>query len=123
MKAKRITIGTASRLGFVCCLPLLAALLGGCSASRSYPGPIYGLTFDGTLQAIDLPNHQLKVAPLKPSAPVVFVWESTTKFWKNEIPIKADDVELGRNVRIHYHEENGRLIAHHIYVWTLYHRE
>ncbi len=122
MNAKQILTRAGSRLSFVCLL-LFTALLAGCATSRNYPGAIHGLSFDGTIQSIDLEGRQLTVAPLKPSAPVVFVWESTTKFWKNGGPIRADAVEKGRNVRIHYHEESGRLVAHHVYVRAPYAHE
>ena len=124
MNAKRILTRTVSLLGFVCLL-FFTELLVGCNTSRSYPGAIHGLSFDGTIQSIDLQGRQLTVAPLKPSVPValVFAWESTTKFWKNNLPIHADAVEAGRNVRIHYHEESGRLVAHHVYVRDPYAHE
>lgn len=122
MNAKRILTRPGSRLSFVCLL-LFTALLTGCATSRNYPGAIHGLSFDGTIQSIDLQDRQFTVAPLKPSAPVVFVWESTTKFWKNGVPIRTDAVETGRNVRIHYHEESGRLVAHHVYVRVPYAHE
>jgi hypothetical protein len=109
------------KLRSILCLVLFPALLMGCNTS--YPGAIHGLSFDGTVQSIDLQGRQLTVAPLKPSAPVVFAWESTTKFWKNDVPIHADAVETGRNVRIHYHEEAGRLVAHHVYVRAPYAHE
>ena len=122
MNAKRILTRTSSPLSLVCVL-LFMALLVGCTTSRNYPGAIHGLSFDGTIQSIDLQGRQLTVAPLKPSAPVVFVWESTTKFWKNDLPIRADAVETGGSVRIHYHEESGRLVAHHVYVQAPYAHE
>ena len=120
MHLKQAFTAIVSLLSFACVL-LLTPLLVGCHTS--YPGAIHGLSFDGTIQSIDLQGRQLTVAPLKASAPVVFVWESTTKFWKNDLPIHADAVESGRNVRIHYHEESGRLVAHHIYVRAPYAHE
>ena len=124
MRSKQTFTGIVSRLSFACLL-FFTALLVGCNTSRSYPGAIHGLSFDGTIQSIDLQGRQLTVAPLKPSAPVVlvFAWESTTKFWKNDLPIRADALETGRNVRIHYHEESGRLVAHHVYVRAPYAHE
>ena len=122
MNAKPILTRAVARLSFVCLL-LFTALLVGCNTSRSYPGAIHGMSFDGTIQSIDLQGRQLTVAPLKPSAPLVFGWEDTTKFWKNGLPIRADAVEAGRNVRIHYHEESGRLVAHHVYVRAPYAHE
>jgi len=102
------------------CVLLAGLLWSGCAASRSYPDPVHGLTFNGTVQSIDLQNHRLTLAPLKPSEPVVFVWDATTKFWQNGIPIRPDAVELGRSVRIHYHESSGQLVAHHVYVQVPY---
>ena len=124
MHSKQTFTDNISCLSFVCLL-LFTALRAGCATSRSYPGAIHGLSFDGTIQSIDLQGRQLTVAPLKPSAPVVlvFAWESTTKFWKNDLPIRADALETGRNVRIHYHEESGRLVAHHVYVRAPYAHE
>jgi hypothetical protein len=91
----------------------------GC-ATRSYPGPVHGLTFNGTVQSIDLQNHRLTLLPLKPSAPVVFGFESATKFWRNGIPIHADEVEPGRSVQVHYHTASGEPMAHHVYIQLPY---
>ena len=101
-------------------LLLVGLLWTGCAASRSYPGPVHGLTFDGTVQSIDRQNHRLTLAPLKPSELAVFVWETITKFWQNEIPIRPESVEPGRTVRVHYHETAGQLVAHHVYVQAPY---
>lgn len=114
MRSEQKVTGTVSCLSFVGWL-LITGLLVGCNTR--YPGPVHGLSFDGTIQSIDLQNRHLTVAPLRPSAPsVVFGWESTTKFWKNGVPIHADAVQAGRNVRIHYHRESGRPVAHHVYM-------
>lgn len=61
----------------LCALGLASVLWAGCAA-RSYPGPVHGLTFDGTVQSIDLTNLSLMLAPLKPVEPVVFAWNRTT---------------------------------------------
>lgn len=119
----RIRHSLVPALSGLACLLLVSLLWAGCNTSRSYPGAIHGLSFDGTIQSIDLKSKQLTVAPLKQAAPVVFVWKSTTKFWKNDLPIHADAVEVGRTVRIHYHEESGRLVAHHVYVRAPYAHE
>ncbi len=100
-------------------LLIVAALAAGC-ASRNYPGPVHGLTFDGTLQSIDPQKHQLVLVPLRPGEPVVFTYDSTTRFWKNEIPIRAEEMEAGRSVRVHYHRASGRLVAHHVYIQIPY---
>lgn len=102
------------------CVLLAGLLWSGCAASRSYRGTVHGLTFNGTVQSIDLQNHRLTLAPPKASEPVVFVWDATTKFWQNGIPIRPDGVELGRSVRIHYHESSGQFVAHHVYVQVSY---
>ena len=102
-------------------LVLLASLLLAGCATRSYPGPIHGLTFDGTVQSIDLQNRLLMLFPLKPSQPVVFAWDASTKFWKNGVPNHpADEVESGRSVRVHYHTASGQLVAHHVYIQVPY---
>lgn len=119
MSAKQILKCTVPHLSFACLL--FTALLAGCITT--YPGATHGLSVDGTIQSIDLRGRQLTVAPFKPSAPVVVVWESTTKFWKNAFPIRPDAVEPGRNARIYYHEESGRLVAHHVYVRAPYAHE
>ncbi len=101
-------------------LSLFAFLLVGCATRRDYPGPIHGLTFNGTVQSIDLQNHRLSVTPLKPREPTVFVWEESTKFWKNGVPIRPEDLEPGTYVRVHYHESAGQMISHHVYVQVPY---
>jgi hypothetical protein len=58
--------------------------------------------------------------PLKPTQPLVFAWDDTTKFWKNGVPIHADEVEQGTSVRVHYHSASGQLVAHHVYVQVPY---
>ncbi len=70
-------------------LSLFAFLLVGCATRRDYPDPVHGLTFNGTIQSIDLKEHRLAVAPLKPGEPVVFLWEDSTRFWKNGDPIRT----------------------------------
>ena len=102
-----------------CALGLASLLWAGC-ATRSYPGPVHGLTFDGTAQSIDLQRHHLLMIPLKPSQPVVFTYEDTTKFWKNGTPIHAAEVEAGRSVRVHYHMMSGQPVADHVYIEVLY---
>jgi alpha-mannosidase len=110
---------TPLTFGVLAGLVLASLLWAGCAA-RSYPGPVHGLTFDGTVQSIDLQNHRLILAPLKPSQPIVFAYENTTKFWKNGIPIHPDEVEPGRAVRVHYHTVAGQPVAHHVYVQAPY---
>ena len=102
------------------CVLLAGLLWSGCAASRSYPGPVHGLTFNGTVQSIDLQNHRLSVTPLTPGEPTVFVLEASTKFWKNDVPIRPESVELGRTVRVHYHESAWQVVAHHVYVQVPY---
>ena len=101
--------------GTLLCLLPVAILIAGC-ASRNYPGPVHGPTFDGTVQSVDLPNHRLTIAPLKPGQPVTFAYEGSTKFWKNGVPIHPDEVESGKSVRVHYHTAS----AHHVYVQVPY---
>ena len=100
-------------------LVLVSLLWAGC-ATRSYPGPVHGLTFIGTVHSVDLQNHYLIMVPLKPSQPVVFGYDETTKFWKNGIPIHPDEVEPGRSVRMHYHTVSAQPVAHHVYVEVPY---
>src|SRR5713226_1100247 len=71
--------------GALLCLLLAAMLTAGC-ASRNYPAPVHGPTCDGTVQAIDLLNHRLTTAPLKPGQPLTSTYDASTKFWKNGIP-------------------------------------
>lgn len=104
----------------ILCLLLLVALLSGCTTSRNYPGPVHGLTFNGSIQSIDLKEHRLTVAPLKPGEPIVFVWDDSTKFWKKGVPIKADVLEPTWPVRIHYHASSSQYTAHHVYVDLTY---
>ncbi len=108
---------------------LVAALLwSGCASHRNYTGPVHGLGFNGTIQAIDLTNHSLTLQPLKPGEPVVFAWDRSTKFWKNGIPIRPEDVETGKSVRVHYHLASAtqihfaasQYVAHHVYVTVPY---
>lgn len=101
---------------FFGCLVLVSAILAGCAVSRDYPGPVHGLTFDGIVQSVDLQNKRLTLAPLKASLPVVFVWEKATKFYKNGVPIRPESIELGKSIRVHYHESSGELVAHHVYL-------
>ena len=103
------------------CLFLAGLLWAGCAASRTYPGPVHGLTFNGTVKSIDLQGHRLTVAPLKPGEPTVFVWESTTKFWKNGVPIRPESLEPNWPVRVHYHHAtSGQMMPHHVYVQAAY---
>jgi hypothetical protein len=99
---------------------LLVSLIWAGCAAQSYPGPVHGLTVDGSVQSIDLQSHRLILVPLKPSQPVVFGYEDTTKFWRNGIPIRPDEVEPGRSVRVHYHTVSGQQVAHHVYVQVPY---
>ncbi len=100
----------------------------GCATQHAYPGPIHGLSFDGTVQSLDLTNQSLTVSPLKPGEPVVFAWDRSTKFWKNGIPIRPNEVEPGVSVRIHFHLVLGteihfaasQYVAHHVYVQVPY---
>ena len=110
--AKRKTALTFEVVG---ALALASLLWVGC-AKQSYPGPVHGMIFDGPVQSIDLQGRRLILVPLKPSHPVVFSYEETTKFWKNGIPIHANEVESGKSVRIHYHAVSGQPIAHHVYI-------
>ena len=100
------------------CLFLVSLLWAGCAASRSYPGAVHGLTFNGTIKSVE--EHRLTVALLKPGEPTVFVWEGTTKFWKNGVPIRPESIESTWPVRIHYHTSSGQLVAHHVYVQAAY---
>ena len=102
------------------CLLLAGLLWAGCAASRSYPGPVHGPTFNGTIQSIDLQNHRLTLTPLKPGDATVFVWEDSTKFLKNGVPLRPESLEPTWPVRVHYHTASGQLIAHHIYVQAAY---
>ncbi len=102
------------------CLLLVSVLMVGCAASRDYPGPVHGLTFNGTVHSIDLQNKHLTLTPLKPSPPVAFTWEKTTKFYQNGVPVRPESVELGKSVRVHYHESSGKLVAHHVYLQVPY---
>jgi hypothetical protein len=99
---------------------LAGSLFVGCAARRDYPGPIHGLTLDGTVLSIDVQTRHLTVAPRKPAAPVVVEWEASTKMWKNGIPIQPTDVEQGQSTRIHYHIEDGHVVAHHVYINVLW---
>ncbi len=101
-------------------LSLLLAGLAGCATSRDYPGPVHGLTFNGTIKAIDLQNHRLTVTPLKPGEPFVFTWSNTTKFWQKGVPMRPDQLELTWPVRVHYHSVSGAHTAHHVYVELSY---
>ena len=100
----------------------------GCASPRAYPGPIHGLSFDGTVQSLDLTSQSLTVLPLKPGGPVVFAWNRNTKFWKNGIPIRPNEVEPGVSVRIHFHRVSGteidlaasQYVAHHVYIEVPY---
>lgn len=103
----------------LCALGLASLLWAGC-ATRSYLGPVHGLSFDGTVESIDLQTHRLVMVPLKPSQPVVVTYQDTTKFWKNGTPIHADEVEIGRSVRVHYHVTSGQPVAHHVYIEVPY---
>lgn len=108
-----------SRLS-VGCLLLVIVLVVGCATSRNYPGPVHGLTFNGTVQSIDVQNRHLTLTPLKSSPPVVFTWEKTTKFYKNGVPIRPESIELGKSIRVHYHDASGDLVAHHVYLEVPY---
>ena len=106
---------------------LASLLLAGC-ATRSYPGPIHGLTFDGTVQSIGLTNQSLTLSPLKPAQPVVFAWTRNTKFWKDGIPMRPDEVEPEVSPRIHFHLATAsemhfaasQYVAHDVYVQVPY---
>ena len=112
--------GTLVAAVTISCLLLISLLWTGCATEDGSSRPIHGPTFNGTVQSIDLQNHRLTVAPLKPAPPVVFVLEATMEFWKNGVPIRPDAVEPGHSVRIHYHESSGQLIVHHVYVQLPY---
>jgi hypothetical protein len=123
---KRNTFAVGCMLSSLAVL-LASLLLAGC-ATRSYPGPIHGLTFDGTAQAIDLTNQSLTLSPLKPAQPVVFAWTRNTKFWKNGIPMRREEVEPGVSARVHFHLATasevhfavGQYVANHVYVQVPY---
>lgn len=119
MKTKQPLTRIAQCLSIVCLL-LFAVLLAGCASSRSYPGPVHGLTFNGTIKSVDLKEQRLSVAPLKPGESVTFVWDDSTKFWKKGVPIKAETLEPTWPVRIHYHTESSQPTAHHVYVELTY---
>ena len=104
----------------VAAISALAGLLFAGCASRNYPGPVHGPAFDGTVQSIDLPNHLLTLAPLKPGPPAIFAYYSSTKFWQNGVPIRPADVVLGKSIRVHYHTASGQPVAHHVYVQEPY---
>ena len=115
------------RLAGAVVMLLAGLLLVGCTA-RSYPGPVHGLTFDGTIKTVDLKNQSLTLSPLKPSELVVFAWNTNTKFWKNGIPIRPEEVEPGASVRVHFHLATAtdmhfatnQYVAHHVYVQVPY---
>jgi hypothetical protein len=118
MKAKKTLMYVISS---AVCLSLWTLLLVGCATERQYPGPVHGLTFNGTVQSIDLQNHRLTISPLKPGEPIVaFLWESSTKFWKDGIPIRPESLEPTWPVRVHYHTSSGQEVVHHVYVQTAY---
>lgn len=119
MNAKKTFAHIVPGLSITCLLPF-AVLLAGCATSRSYPGPVHGQTFNGTIQSIDLNEHLLTVAPLKVGEPTVFRWYDNTKFWKKGVPIKADVLEPTWPVRVHYHTASGQAAAHHVYVDLTY---
>ena len=102
------------------CLGLASLLVAGCATQRDYPGAVHGLTFNGTVQSIDIQNRRLTVAPLKPGEPLVFLWTGSTKFWKVGDPIRPESLEPTWPVRVHYHTASGQLIAHHVYVQLAY---
>ncbi len=110
------------------CLVMSGLLWSGCASHRNYSGPVHGLSFNGTIQTVDLMNHSLTLQPLKPGGPVVFAWDRSTKFWKNGIPIHPEDIETGKSVRVHYHLASatqihfatGQYVAHHVYVTVPY---
>jgi len=103
-------------------------LWSGCASHRAYPGPIHGLSFNGTLQSIDLTNQSLTLLPMKPGESVVFAWDASTKFWKNGIPIRPEEVEPGISVKVHFHPASNtqagftgsQYIAHHVYATVPY---
>ena len=119
MNAKHTLARIAPPLNIICLL-FFAVLLAGCASSGGYPGPVHGLTFNGTIQSVDLKEHRLTVAPLIPGEPVVFLWDDSTKFWKKGDPIKADVLEPTWPVRVHYHTSSGQATAHHVYVELTY---
>lgn len=100
----------------------------GCATQHAYPGPIHGLSFDGIVQSLNLTNQSLTVSPLKPAKPVVFAWDRNTKFWRNGIPIRPEEVEPGVSVRVHFHMASAtqvhfaasQYMAHHVYVQVPY---
>ncbi len=106
-------------LGLVC-LGLASQLVAGCATQRDYPGAIHGLTFNGTVQSIDIQNRRLTVAPLKPGEPLVFHWTGGTKFWKAGEPIRPESLEMTWPVRVHYHASSDQYTAHHVYVDLTY---
>ncbi len=121
---------TRNRFGLIIGITVLGFLIlaTGCASQRSYPGPIHGLSFNGTVQSIDLTNQSLTVLPLKPSEAVVFAWNRNTKFWKNGVPFRPEEVEPGTSVRIHFHMASGgeihfaasQYVAHHVYLQVPY---
>ena len=108
------------RVGGLVWLLLVGLLWAGCAVSRPYPGPVHGLMFNGTVQCLDRQNHSLTLAPLKPGEAVVFLWEESTKFWKNGVPIRPESLEPNWPVRVHYHTSSGQRTAHHVYVQNAY---
>lgn len=119
MNAKKTSQQITPRLSIICLL-LFTVLLAGCATSRDYPGPVHGQTFNGTIKFIDLKEHRLTATPLKRGEPTVFIWEDSTKFWKEGVPIKSEVLEPTWPVRIHYHTESGQATAHHVYVELTY---
>ena len=104
---------------------LMAGLLwSGCASRRAYPGPIHGMSFDGVVQSINLTNQSLTLLPLKPGEAVVFGWDRSTKFWKNGIPIRPQEVEPGKFVKVHFHPASdtqapfaaSQYVARHVYI-------
>ncbi len=119
MNAKQTLTRLAPGLSITCLL-LSMVLFVACAGSRSYPGPVHRLTFNGTIKSIDSNEHRLTVAPLKPGELVVFLWNDSTKFWKQGVPIKSDSLEPTWPVRVHYHTSSGQSTAHHVYMELSY---
>ena len=95
-------------------LLIVGGLLIGCAS------PHRGEVFNGTIQTVDLSNHQFTVSPLTQSPPVVFHWNNATHFWRNGVPIQPDELQVLKSVRIHYRTVADQHVAFHVYLEVPY---
>lgn len=92
---------------------VLAAILALGYTRRNYHNPVHrGLIADGIIQFVD--DERCVLAPINPGQPVLFFYNSMTKFRQSGLPAKPDNLEAGKSVRVHYHLENNRLVAEQI---------